>query len=169
MEGGCGRNTQELIIVGLNYSKEYFKKDIRKGFLMLKVVTDLDWLLKESVEYHCWRFSITRLDKYLFHKWSCPEGRADFDASWNIFPSEFFVGFCVLLWQQQWDGCTGYNLSAVAVATTCCRQPPASPTASAPAFTRASPAITEVCLLLKPEPWSRGILPQHYKVWNTTA
>lgn len=42
MEGGSGRNTQELIIVGLNYSKEYFKKDIRKGFLMLKVLTDLD-------------------------------------------------------------------------------------------------------------------------------
>lgn len=51
MEGGSGRNTQELIIVGLNYSKEYFKKDIRRGFLMLKVVTDLDWLPKKAVEF----------------------------------------------------------------------------------------------------------------------
>lgn len=31
MEGGSGRNTQELIIVGLNYSKEYFKKILGKA------------------------------------------------------------------------------------------------------------------------------------------
>ena len=32
MEGGSGRSTQELIIVGLNYSKEYFKQTLGKAF-----------------------------------------------------------------------------------------------------------------------------------------
>lgn len=32
MEDGSGRSTQELIIVGLNYSKEYLKQKLGKVF-----------------------------------------------------------------------------------------------------------------------------------------
>lgn len=66
MEGGCGRNTQELIIAHLNYSKEYFKKYITKGFLMVKAVTDLDWPPKEAVEFEGLHYKVRQI---LFHKW----------------------------------------------------------------------------------------------------
>lgn len=61
MEGSSGRNIQELIIVGLNYSKEYFKKDIRKGCLMFKVVTGLDWLPKEAVKFEALHYKVRQV------------------------------------------------------------------------------------------------------------
>lgn len=52
--------------MGLSYSKEYFKEDIRKGFLKLKVVTDLDSLPKEAVEFEGLHYKVRQI--YLFQK-----------------------------------------------------------------------------------------------------
>lgn len=47
--------------MGLSYSKEYFKEDTRKGFLKLKVVTDLDSLPKEAVEFEGLHYKVRQI------------------------------------------------------------------------------------------------------------